>query len=131
MRLYTLQEAKKVLPYVIPVVEQLRAAYVELRSIQAATAAMARNVTADGHAIETSWASQEGADPVTPWMEKMEEAATRLEAWGIEVKDPERGLIDFYHERNGQVVYLCWQLGEPDIEWWHETDAGFAGRQPL
>ena len=78
MRLYTLDEARKVLPHVIPVVEQLRAAYVELRAIQAATAAMARNVTADGHAIETSWAAAEGADPVTPWMEKMEEAATRL-----------------------------------------------------
>ena len=47
------------------------------------------------------------------------------------MKDPERGLIDFYHERDGQVVYLCWQLGEPDIEWWHDTEAGFAGRQPL
>ena len=48
-----------------------------------------------------------------------------------ELKDIEQGLIDFRTEREGREVYLCWKLGEPDIRWWHELDAGFAGRRPL
>lgn len=50
---------------------------------------------------------------------------------GIEIKDLERGLCDFPHLREGRVVYLCWLKGEERIEWWHDVDAGFAGRQPL
>ncbi len=50
---------------------------------------------------------------------------------GVEIKDFDRGLCDFPHERDGKIVYLCWQRGEDDIEWWHDLDSGFAGRQPL
>ncbi len=52
-------------------------------------------------------------------------------ALGVEIKDFERGLCDFPHLRNGKVVYLCWKKGEPSVEWWHDIDSGFAGRQPI
>ncbi|HEY6804075.1 MAG TPA: DUF2203 domain-containing protein [Pyrinomonadaceae bacterium] len=55
-----------------------------------------------------------------------------LDSLGIQLKDFERGLIDFPSMRDGRVVLLCWQLGEGDeLEWWHDLDAGFAGRTPL
>jgi hypothetical protein len=55
-----------------------------------------------------------------------------LEALGVQLKDFERGLVDFPSLRDGRVVLLCWQLGEGDeLEWWHDVDAGFAGRTPL
>jgi hypothetical protein len=58
--------------------------------------------------------------------------ATELHETGIELKDYSRGLIDFPSMRNDRIIFLCWQLGEDEtIEWWHETDAGFDGRQPL
>jgi hypothetical protein len=50
---------------------------------------------------------------------------------GVEIKDLERGLCDFPSLREGRVVYLCWLLGEDQIEWWHDLETGFAGRQPL
>jgi len=50
---------------------------------------------------------------------------------GVEIKDFEQGLCDFPHLRGGRIVYLCWKKGEPRIEWWHDVEAGFAGRQPL
>ncbi len=50
---------------------------------------------------------------------------------GVILRDPESGLIDFPAEREGRVVYLCWQLGEDRITHWHEPETGFAGRQPL
>ena len=57
---------------------------------------------------------------------------TEIHELGVQLKDHTRGLIDFPTMRGGHLVLLCWQLGEPEqIEWWHEVDAGFAGRQPL
>ena len=53
------------------------------------------------------------------------------EGIGCEVKDVQTGLVDFRAMRDGRAVYLCWRLGEEDIAFWHELDAGFAGRQPL
>ncbi|MGH2924351.1 MAG: DUF2203 domain-containing protein [Solirubrobacterales bacterium] len=50
---------------------------------------------------------------------------------GIVVRDVDRGLIDFPAIRDGEEIYLCWELGEDDVSWWHELDAGYGGRQPL
>ena len=57
---------------------------------------------------------------------------SELEALGVQLKDFDRGLVDFPSLREGRVVLLCWQLGEGDeLEWWHDMDTGFAGRTPL
>jgi hypothetical protein len=50
---------------------------------------------------------------------------------GIVVRDVDRGLIDFPAILDGEEVYLCWELGEDAVSWWHDLDAGFGGRQPL
>jgi hypothetical protein len=54
-----------------------------------------------------------------------------LDDLGILLTDPRLGLVDFPSEMNGRRVLLCWRLGEPEVQYWHEVDAGFAGRQPL
>jgi hypothetical protein len=63
--------------------------------------------------------------------ERMQEYAQELRALGVELKDPDKGLIDFPCWMNGHEVYLCWRSGEPEVAYWHELDAGFAGRQKL
>ena len=55
----------------------------------------------------------------------------QINGWGIVIKDVDTGLVDFPHLRNGNEVYLCWRLGEPEVGYWHDIDSGFAGRQPL
>jgi len=50
---------------------------------------------------------------------------------GADLKDPLQGLIDFPALVGGREVCLCWKLGEESIGFWHETDAGFAGRRPV
>jgi hypothetical protein len=52
-------------------------------------------------------------------------------ALGVMVKGLDTGLVDFPGELDGRPVLLCWQLGEDKVRYWHEEDAGFAGRQPL
>jgi len=55
----------------------------------------------------------------------------RLQEMGVVLKDFDRGLVDFPHWRDGQEVFLCWELDEDDIEFWHDLDAGYAGRERL
>jgi hypothetical protein len=55
----------------------------------------------------------------------------QIEAWGVVVRDLDSGICDFRARREGREVYLCWQVGEERIAYWHELDAGFRGRQPL
>lgn len=64
-------------------------------------------------------------------LQSLNEAAIRLNGLGCELKDPNRGLIDFYAYVNGELVYLCWQRGEREIGSWHTLEAGFPGRRPL
>jgi hypothetical protein len=54
-----------------------------------------------------------------------------LEALGIVLKDRRLGLVDFPGEIDGRRVWLCWRLGEPSVQYWHDLDAGYAGRQPV
>jgi hypothetical protein len=61
----------------------------------------------------------------------LSEALHDIQRLGVQVKDLREGLVDFPHERHGRIVYLCWKPDEEELRWWHEVDAGFAGRQPL
>jgi len=50
---------------------------------------------------------------------------------GCVVKSIDSGLVDWYAELDGRDILLCWKLGEKSVEYWHEIDSGFAGRQPI
>jgi len=63
--------------------------------------------------------------------EKLDALIHRILDTGVIIKDVNIGLLDFPALRDGHEVYLCWQYGEGDIAYWHETDAGYAGRQPI
>ena len=63
--------------------------------------------------------------------ERLQEYVQELVQLGVEPKGAMQGLVDFPCFMDGRIVYLCWQLNEPEVLFWHELDAGFAGRQPL
>jgi hypothetical protein len=62
---------------------------------------------------------------------RLQEYVKELEALGVEPKGALDGLVDFPAVMDGRPVYLCWKLGEPEVLYWHELNAGFVGRQPL
>lgn len=64
-------------------------------------------------------------------IDQMSAAVARIDALGITLRDIERGLIDFPALVSGRQVWLCWQLGEDDVAFWHELETGFGGRRPL
>ena len=63
--------------------------------------------------------------------EKFDALIHRLQDTDVLIKDINSGLLDFPALKDGREVYLCWQYGEDDIAFWHEIEAGFAGRQPI
>ncbi len=64
-------------------------------------------------------------------VDQMAAAVARLDQLGITLRDIEHGLIDFPALVAGRQIWLCWQLGETDIAFWHELDTGFGSRRPL
>jgi hypothetical protein len=64
-------------------------------------------------------------------VDQMQASVARIDGWGITLRDIDTGMIDFPALVSGRQVWLCWQLGEGPIAWWHELDDGFAGRRPL
>ena len=58
-------------------------------------------------------------------------AIGRITELGVVLKDLDMGLLDFPHEREGRIVFLCWHPPEESVSYWHDIDAGYAGRQPL
>lgn len=64
-------------------------------------------------------------------IDRLNEFVDELRSLGVLLKDPIVGLVDFLTLVDGRDAYLCWKLGEDDVAFWHELDAGFQGRQSL
>ena len=64
------------------------------------------------------------------WLQ-MNQQLRRLKELGVVIKDFDRGLLDFPHLREGREVFLCWELDEDDIGFWHDIDTGYGGRERL
>lgn len=124
MKLFTVNEANELLPVVEP----------KLRSIQAYYETLAKMRLPAKAAAEASeyGGGMEGGTGYVKTLYEIGKLTTELNDIGIQLKDYSRGLIDFPCMKEDRVVLLCWQLGEGrEIEWWHEIEAGFAGRKPL
>ena len=64
-------------------------------------------------------------------VQRVKDAIAEIDATGVQVKDLDIGLLDFPCRVDGEIILLCWKLGETDITHWHGTEEGFAGRKPI
>jgi hypothetical protein len=64
-------------------------------------------------------------------IQRAKDAVAEIDATGVQVKDLDIGLLDFPCKVEGEIVLLCWKLGETKIAFWHETNTGFSGRKPI
>jgi hypothetical protein len=121
-RHYTLEEANATIPWVVEQLAALRDARDRLTDQQARAALTAGSAT------------NGGGHPGKQVGEAFVELQNRIAAFdqrGIVLRDLDSGLLDFPSIRDDAEVYLCWIDGETEIGYWHELDAGYAGRQPL
>lgn len=136
-RTFTLEEANALIP-------RVTAAFTRTTQLVGAARRLAANLHAKGirparpgqlpdpAAVAHDPALAADLALATSLAEAALEEARALERMGIVVRDIERGLIDFRSVLDGQRdVWLCWQLGEREIRWFHDLDEGFVGRQPI
>lgn len=127
-RLFTLPEANSLLPDVMPLLLELRSHKVTLDSAVSALASLTPAMRQNGHAAQ----ARELEARIQEETEELAAGIDQVTEMGIDIKNLDHGLIDFPSLHEGRVVYLCWRLGEgPVIRFWHDIDAGFAGRRPL
>jgi hypothetical protein len=122
-RYFTLKEANAALEQLRPLVEQMLEIRRELLSLQPELEPVLQKALGNGGSRAASQASV--------YFEQLREIIDRIQESGVEMKDVNSGLLDFRSLREGREVYLCWRFGEDEIRYWHDIDAGFAGRQPL
>ena len=125
-RSYTVEEANALVPEVRAVLLQLA---VEQRRLDAAHAEMHRRLASDGDPDAAADASRSETQ-VAEIGEGMKSLISHLEELGVQLRDPEMGLVDFPGERDGRPIWLCWRLADPEVAFWHGTDEGFATRRP-
>src|SRR5436309_732518 len=119
---YTLEEARALLPRVRAWLTRLN----ELRKDLDRFDQRLTSLMSPGHDV--------GGDLVNRWIRtlaNMQEILAEFQQRQILIKDVERGLIDFPAIIGGREVFLCWEQDEDDIEYWHDLDAGYAGREKL
>ena len=132
MRLFSEDEANDALEVVEPLVERLVAARGRFVSEGRRLAALRRTVAGNGGGLDPARV-QEAQDAVEEVASEIGLLVADLEAAGVQVKDLDRGLVDFpaRHPESGDLVLLCWHLGEDRVAFWHGLEEGFAGRKPL
>ncbi len=125
MKLFTLQEANALLPTVRGILTRIQRAHRRLVSYHPAAKKAAEAADKGGGGLPDGWR-------YAALLIELTSRIGELEALGVQLKDFDRGLVDFPSLRDGRVVLLCWQIGEGDeLEWWHDVEAGFAGRTRL
>lgn len=121
-RHFTREEAEGLLPTVEPMLRELRTARDRLTDAEAHRAL--------GESAPTNGGGEPGRE-VSEGFLAVRRLLGAIQELGIVVRDIDRGLIDFPAVIDGAEVYLCWQLDEQRIEFWHDLESGFGGRQPL
>ena len=129
-RTFTPEEANAALAEVRPLVERMVAAREMLLDAQRRQAELVARVASNGGGLTPPDVSAVAAE-VQQATAELVAVLEELEGLGVQVKDLDRGLVDFPCVHRGRVVLLCWELGEDEVAYWHGADEGFAGRKPL
>jgi hypothetical protein len=126
---YTVDEANKTLPLVKVIVADIVRQWKVVKDLEDRLSALTvehRRPSSDPYTEELAHFQSE-LEAEQAELESFVDELTRL---GVDLKSHD-GLCDFNSLMDGREVFLCWRLGEPEVLFWHERDAGFAGRQPL
>jgi hypothetical protein len=124
---FTVEHANRTLPLVRKIVEDV----VRQHRVWRETILELDLVTSAAQAEETRQRAEALERQALALARELDGYQRELEQLGIQLKDRRLGLVDFPSEIGGRNVLLCWRLGEPEVQYWHELDAGYAGRQPL
>jgi hypothetical protein len=130
-RTFTLDEAQMLLPVLESLLKQAIQGKKLIEEVDAEVQELAHRIFLNGGTlvnvvhVAARKASREKA------IQRVKDAVAEIDATGVQVKDIDVGLLDFPCKVDGEIILLCWKLGETRIAFWHETTSGFAGRKPI
>ena len=127
MQLFTVDHANRTLPLVRRIVEDIVREHRRWQEAMVELDLIVSGVRADLPDPRAATLERE----IQGIARDIDQFQNELEALGIQLKDRRIGLIDFPSEMDGRRVLLCWRLGEPSVQYWHDEQTGYAGRQPL
>ena len=122
-RVFTLAEAQSLLPRLRTLLEELSQEWKRMSELNPEIQKARDNAPLNGY----SKFGVEYVESVSHLVSLIHE----IKDMGVLLKDADKGLCDFPYIKGGRMVYLCWQLGEDAIRYWHDVETGFAGREPL
>ncbi len=131
VRTYTVDEANRTLPEVRRLTGQISELSEQLPELQDQLRIAEYRLSRPRAGQDDADRRERLASALSSTEDDLTEALGRLGAMGVSLKDPRQGLVDFYSEREGELVELCWKLGEDHIAHWHRIGEGFAGRQRI
>jgi hypothetical protein len=126
-RLFTVNEANALLPTVRPLIERILE---NIRRLKNKSETVIRHQQLDPAATDLMDRLQQD-DEIAHLVQDIKNRVEEIHNHGCICKGVEQGLIDFPCVLGAEVVFLCWQLGEPTVGHWHRVEDGFAGRRPL
>jgi hypothetical protein len=129
-REFTVEEANAAVAELRPVVERMVEHGRKLEAAQRSQVELVTRIAGNGGDMQPS-DLRELAETIQQEADAIAACAEEINAAGAQIKSLEEGLLDFPSRRDGELVLLCWKLGEDEIGYWHDVDEGFAGRKPL
>ena len=126
-RLFTINEANALLPVLRPIVEKILE---NIRRLRSTSETVIRNEQLDPDAANLLDRLRED-DDIARLIDQIKDWVAEIQSHGCMCKGAEQGLIDFPCMLGNEVVFLCWQIGEPSVSFWHRIEDGFAGRRPF
>jgi hypothetical protein len=130
-KIFSLSEAQTLLPVVEALLRKAQTAAARTGELDREMQELNQRIfLAGGMHVNVAKAARRRAERERALQETRDTLA-EMEEIGVQVKDLEKGLLDFPSTMDGQEILLCWKLGEAEIGYWHTAEDGFAGRKPL
>jgi len=130
-RTFTLDEAQTLLPILESLLRQAMEAKKTIEEVDTEFQEMAHRVFLNGGTLlnVVHLARRKGERERS--IQRIKDAMAEIDAAGVQVKDLDLGLLDFPCRVEGEILLLCWKMGETKIAHWHSTSEGFASRKPI
>jgi len=130
-RSFTLEEAQTLLPVLESLLRTAITGKKVIKEVEAQQQALSHRIFLNGGTfVDVVPVARRKAERMKA-EQRAKDAIAEIDSIGVQVKDIEIGLLDFPCEVEGQIVLLCWKLGEKSITHWHGTNEGFAARKPI
>jgi hypothetical protein len=130
-RTFTLQDAQRLLPTLESLLRSAISSKKLIEDVDTEMQDLAHRVFLNGgtliNVVEVARRKAEREKAV----QRAKDAIAEIHSTGVQVKDIDIGLLDFPCKVEGEILLLCWKLGEEKITHWHSTEEGFAGRKPI